>query len=67
MAVNKTSDIKALDEEVMAHYGWYKSDRAKMVTKYLESRIVEERAREEGSLEAIYNGVYFVLTGRYYE
>lgn len=66
VAVNKMSDIKSLDENIMANYGWYKSDRAKLTVKFLESRIIEERARDN-DLAIMYNSVYYILTGRYYE
>lgn len=66
VAVNKMSDIKSLDQKIMANYGWYRADRMKMATKFLESKIVTERDRED-SLAPIYDGLYFLLTGKYYE
>jgi len=65
VAVQKMSDIKSLNRDVMANYGWYQADRVKIVSKYLSSKIKEEQARED-SQAGIYQGIYFMLTGKYH-
>lgn len=62
VVVEKLSDIKTLSQEQMARYGWHRADRLKAVTKYLESKI-----GEDDDLRPIYDGIYFMVTGRYYE
>lgn len=66
VAVANMSDIKNLDERVMANHGWHRSGRLEIVSKFLEGKIKEERERQD-PMAAIYDGVYFMLTGKYYE
>lgn len=70
VAVANMSDIKALDERVMANHGWHRSGRLEIVSKFLEGKIKEERSKLDDFSDmnaAIYDGIYFMLTGKYYE
>ena len=66
VAVEKMSDIKSLPPEVMSRYGWYKADRLAVTSRYIQSRIEEERGKED-SIEGAYQGIHYMLTGKYHE